>query len=160
MLSDVALVALIGAGATVLVAVANAFTQIFGSTYRDARQRKAERELARDDRRFDRAEALIKATSAAVAGRRATLSGAFMATRAAARTEFVATLRKGEGAVATFVTTELIGIDKTVTGAESAVDELADTLFAYLRGDLTLTQLHQARQNTAAPRIVTITVDE
>jgi hypothetical protein len=144
MLSDVTVVAIIGASSTVLVALAASIGQVFGPTWLETRRRKAERLAASEDARFEKAEALVRSL---LEYRRWT-DEPNLSMRVLARTAFVATLRKGEGVVADFVTRDLNQIDKIDTSKREPVDQFADSIFGYLRGDLSLGDIAGLRRET------------
>lgn len=139
MISEVALVAIVGASATVLVGLAAALAQVFGPAWRDSRMRRIDLEATRDDERFARAEQLLQS----IAETKVSITGSalpFMNARA----RFVSTLRKGEGAVARYVAVESVYVaGRQREFFDGAQTTFAENLFGYLRGDVELRILEE-----------------
>ena len=130
-MSDVVTVALISASFPAVVAVVAAVASIFGPTWRDASQRRAESEAAREDLRYQRALDFIDALTEASGY---TLDSGHGRASQRAWTKFVATLRKGEGAAEVF-TREMRSADL------ATIDKTSGTLFAWLRGEIPTNEL-------------------
>lgn len=154
-MSDVALVALFSGSATVLVAVCGLLGTIFGPARAERvraekalAQEHAAREERRREERFARAEALSTALIDAVG--QSNWSG--YAKEDDARMKFISVLAEGEGEVARFVTA--IGKDLGGTTNHYARKRIVladmELLFAWLRGDIAMDELHRSEDDQAA----------
>jgi hypothetical protein len=139
-MSDVALVALFSVIGTTVVAVSSAVANLFGPAWRERAQRVAERAREREDLRYERAHALIVTVLRRRQGYVDDKQKVPIVNAA-----FLATLRKGEGVVADFVSRELHRISHTAGKTSTPVDQFAESLLAYLRGDLTRAELSTLR---------------
>lgn len=139
-MADIVLIALVSALGPVLVGVAAALAQIYGPSFRDAKVRRLEREQAEVDVRYERAGEFVGAlTDYATAERWADTEGAFRA-----RNRFVATLRSGEWEIEVFTAKALREVrvqDLDHIARLQRVNDIADRLFGYLRGDVPLERM-------------------
>ncbi len=126
-------VALISTSGTVAVALLGVMGTVFGESWREQRRASEAAESAEVARRYLAlqvfAAALLRATRAYGWEDRIAVE--------AARVDFVATLRKGEGRVADFTAdlVDAVAHRKPVTTALTIATDGADELFAWLRGD-------------------------
>lgn len=136
-MSEVTIVAIVGALATIVVGVAASLAQIFGPAWRDARARAQTRLDEGEQLRYQRALELIESLSRHDIIKTGSSSRDVLLATAA----MLATLRAGETKVAEYIQDRAHAVESSQARNPREIGRFSDRLFAYLRGDLSMDEL-------------------